>query len=293
MNIKQVYEIFPTQADCIAHLEKVRWNGKPVCPYCKSTNTSAAPKESRHHCNTCNTTFSVTVQTIFHKTKVDLQRWFVCISLVLNAKKGIAARQLARDLDVNKDTAWYMAMRIRRAMLQDAGLFKGIVEMDEKYVGGKPRKGTISNPDVTGTHNKRGRGTKKIPVVGMIERGGNVKAKVMVKITADKLARMVRENVDPETVRVFTDEFGAYCKLAGFVKHESVNHKIEYVRGDVHTNTMEGFWALLQRGVTGQYHQVSLRYLPKYVDEFCYRHNNRANSAAFDLTISRALGVQA
>jgi len=120
-------------------LEKVRWNSVPVCPYCKSTKTTTMKKEQRHHCNTCNTSFSVTVGTIFHKTKLDLQKWFLAISLVLNAKKGISSRQLSRDIEVNKDTGWYMIMRIRRAFAEYGELLEGIIEMDETYIGGKAR----------------------------------------------------------------------------------------------------------------------------------------------------------
>src|SRR5271157_1954062 len=172
MNIVAIYKKFPTASDCIAHLERVRWNGKPTCPYCKSARTTARPAESRHHCNSFNTTFSVTVDTIFHHTHLDLQKWFLAVSLVLNAKKGISARQLGRDLEVNKDTAWRIAMKIRQAMTQRVHreLLTGIVEMDETYVGGKPRRGGGD-----GTPNKRGRGTKKTPVVGMVERGGKVR----------------------------------------------------------------------------------------------------------------------
>src|SRR5258706_9840225 len=116
MNIVEVYRKFPAESDCIAHLEDVRWHGTPICPYCKSDRTTPVPNEQRHHCNNCNTAFSVTVQTIFHHTHLPLQKWFLAISLILNAKKGIAARQLARDLEVNKNSAWYLAMRIRKAM---------------------------------------------------------------------------------------------------------------------------------------------------------------------------------
>ncbi len=132
MNIVEIYRLFPTESDCIAHLESVRWKGKAVCPYCKSPKTTAMPKENRHHCNNCNTTFSVTVGTIFHQTHLPLQKWFLAVSLVLNAKKGISARQLARDLEVNKNTGWRMGMQIRKAMAQseERTLLTGIVEMD-------------------------------------------------------------------------------------------------------------------------------------------------------------------
>jgi transposase-like protein len=127
MNIISIYKKFPTEADCIAHIEQVRWHGVPVCPYCRSTKTTAMPAERRHHCNGCNTTFSVTVNTIFHHTHVPLQKWFLAISLVLNAKKGISARQLARDLEVNKNTGWYIETRIRNALFEQGELLKGIV----------------------------------------------------------------------------------------------------------------------------------------------------------------------
>lgn len=294
MNIIEIYKKFPTQKDCLDYLENVRWKGQPVCPYCNSTNVTPVPKESRHHCNACNTSFSVTVGTIFHKTKLDCQKWFLAISLILNAKKGISARQLARDIEVNRNTAWYMGMRIRKAMSQiaDNTLLNGIVEMDEVYIGGKPRKG---NSDNDGTPNKRGRGTKKTPVVGMIERGGKVKAKVAKKdsLTANRLSALVRKNVDTSKTVLMTDEYKGYLRMSHYVEHKTINHQEWYVNGDIHTNTIESFWAILKRGMIGQYHKVSLNYLPKYIDEFCFRFNNRKNADIFNITISKALEVRA
>src|SRR4030042_2821986 len=205
MNIVSIYKQYPTEADCIAHLEKVKWpDNQPVCPYCSSRKTTPLPKEHRYHCNNCNTTFSVTVGTIFHHTHLPLQKWFLAISLILNAKKGIAARQLSRDLEVNKNTAWYLAMRIRRAMAEtkQRELLQGIVEMDETYIGGKPRKGS-------GEIHKRGRGTSKTPVVGMIERGGNVKVRVIYshKLNNKTLSALVRENVNRTNATLITDEY--------------------------------------------------------------------------------------
>jgi transposase-like protein len=197
MNIITIYKRFPTHEDCLKHLEKVRWKNRPVCPYCGSIKTTPMPNEMRHHCNDCNTSFSVTVATIFHNTKLDLQKWFLAISLILNAKKGISARQLARDLEVTKDTAWYLSMRIRKAMNQvaDQRLLTGIIEMDET-VGGKPRKGN-GDDHMDKPKNKRGRGTKKTPVVGMVERGGIIKAQVAKKdsLTKAKLSSLVRRSV--------------------------------------------------------------------------------------------------
>lgn len=215
MNIIKIYERFPTEDDCIAHLEAVRWKSEPVCPYCGSVNSSPLPKEHRHHCNACKTTFSVTVGTIFHRTHLPLQKWFLAIALVLNAKKGLSARQLARDLDVNKNTGWRMGMQIRKAMAEreQRQLLSGVVEMDETYVGGKPRKGNIGSGTQGGGNMKlRGRGTNRTPVIGMIQRGGEVRAKVAKKgqLKAKHISALVRHHVDVENAILFTDEYGGY-----------------------------------------------------------------------------------
>jgi transposase-like protein/transcription elongation factor Elf1 len=285
MNIIEIYKRFPSEASCIAHLEKVRWNNKPTCPYCKSTKqTPLKSTVRRFHCNNCNTSYSVLVGTIFQNTKLDLQKWFLAISLILNAKKGMAARQLGRDLEVTKDTAWYMGMRIRRAMYKDGELLRGIVEMDETYIGGKPRRGSQNN--------KRGRGTNKIPVVGMIERNGNVRAFVSDKVDSKKLESLVRKNIDKDSVLV-TDQFPAYNKMDKILIHISVDHSKTYVDGMAHTNNAESFWSLLKRGIVGQYHKVSRRYLPLYISEFSFRFNNRKinNDVFFGNTIIRAVGA--
>ncbi len=200
MNIVRIYQLFPAESDCIAHLEKVRWQGKPICPYCASDRTTAAPTEQRHHCNNCKTSFSVTVSTIFHHTHLPLQKWLLAVSIVLNAKKGLSARQLARDLEVNKNTGWRMGMQIRKAMAErgQRELLSGIIEMDETYIGGKPRKGnTGSSGQDGGNKSQRGRGTKKTPVVGMLERGGRIRTRVVKKgdLTAKKLSALVRTSI--------------------------------------------------------------------------------------------------
>src|SRR4051812_49350150 len=139
MNIIQVYRQFPTQESCIRHLEQVRWGDLPVCAYCGSTNTYPLKGELRHHCNACRKSFSVTIGTIFFDTRLPMQKWFLAISLILNAKKGISSRQLARDLKLPVKTAWSVAHRIRRAMKDEGALLSGVIEMDECYVGGAPR----------------------------------------------------------------------------------------------------------------------------------------------------------
>lgn len=156
MNIIEIFEQFPTNEDCITYLEIIRWNNEPTCPYCNSKNTTKAKDELRHHCNNCNTTFSVTVGTIFHHTHLPIQKWFLAVTLILNAKKGISARQLSRNLNVNKNTAWRISMQIRNAMLEkeQRELLTGIVEADETYIGGKPRKKV--NPNDDDEKNKKG-----------------------------------------------------------------------------------------------------------------------------------------
>jgi len=134
MNIIQIYQKFPKQQDCIKHIEKVKWNGQPNCPYCNSDNYSIVSKENRYHCNICNTSYSVTVGTIFHHSHLPLQKWFLAISIILSAKRGVASRQLAKDIGVTKDTAWRMQTQIRKAMGQNKELLQGIIEIDSIYV---------------------------------------------------------------------------------------------------------------------------------------------------------------
>lgn len=237
MNIIEIYKLFPNHQSCLKHLEKVRWNNKPKCPYCQSENQTPMPKEKRYHCNNCNTSYSVTVGTIFHKTKLDLQKWFLAISSILNAKKGMSARQLARHLEVNRNTAWYMSMRIRKAMFEERELLTGVIEIDETYVGGKPRKGNNNDEDPP----KRGRETKKTPVVGMIERDGKIYAKVQRKLDAKSLSRLIREQIDYKNSLIITDEFKGHIKLKTFTNHEVIEHKSCYVNGEIHINNVECF----------------------------------------------------
>ena len=290
MDIVTVFERFPTQQSCIEHLEQARWNGVTRCPYCTSTN--CARLQHRHRCYTCKTSFSVTVKTIFHHTHMPLQKWFLAIGLMLNARKSLSALQLSRDLHVNKNTAWRIAMQIRKAMTQaeHRNLLMGLVEMDEVYIGGKPRRGSGGEPP------KRGRGTKKTPVVGAVERGGRVTAKVSRKghLKGKNLRAFVRDRIQTDNASLITDEYTAYRGMGRILPHVVISHAKWYVDGDIHTNTIEGFWALLKRGMFGQFHSVSPRHLQRYVDEFCYRYNLRKTDSgvAFHQTIDRALGVE-
>lgn len=288
MNIVQIYKTFPTQQDCINHLEKVRWNNEPVCPYCKSKKQTPMNKENRYHCNTCNTSYSVMVGTIFENTKLDFQKWFLAISLVLNAKKGISARQLARDIDVTKDTAWYMMMRIRKNLTEYGKLLDGIIEADETYIGGK-NKNRHENKKTKGGQGRGGE--DKTAVAGLLERGGKIIAKKVKDVSKKTLTSFVKQNVEKGS-QIMTDEWKSYNGLNILYGHSVIKHAMgEYVNGAIHVNTLEGFWSLLKRGVIGQYHYVTPKYLNKYVDEFCFRYNNRDNTNIFNLTIQKSLGV--
>ena len=182
-------------------------------------------------------------------------------------------------------------MQIRKAMTQaeHRNLLMGLVEMDEVYIGGKPRRGSGGEPP------KRGRGTKKTPVVGAVERGGRVTAKVSRKgqLKGKNLRAFVRDRIDTNNAALITDEYTAYRGMGRILPHVVISHAKWYVDGDIHTNTIEGFWALLKRGMFGQFHSVSPKHLQRYVDEFCYRYNLRKTDSdvAFHQTIDRALGV--
>ena len=230
--------------------------------------------QRRHHCYACKTSFSVTVGTIFHRTHLPLQKWFLAISLMLNARKGVSAMQLPRDLKVNKNTAWRISMQIRRAMTQKGQrkLLTGIVEMDETWIGGKPRKGN-DKP------RKRGRGTDKPSVLEAVERGGRVTAKAVSKdrMKAPHMRAFVRDFIKTTQSTLMTDEYRGYAGMSKVLPHKVIKHEKMYVDGSVHINSIEGFWALLKRGMFGQFHSVSRKHLQ--------------GTEAFDLTINRGLGV--
>jgi transposase-like protein len=296
MNIIQIFKQFPTQESCIKHLEKLRWGKTPICVYCGSTNTNPLNQERRfrHYCNGCCKAFNVTVGTIFHGTHVPLQKWFLLISLMQNAKKGLSSCQASRDIEVKQATTWSMMHRIRKAMGKDNSLLSGIIEMDETYVGGKPRKDNKKDDDdENNTGSPRGRGTKKTAVVGMVERGGNVKAKSVAKneLNFMDFLKMIRKNINVAESLLVTDEYKAYNRMNKVIPHYSVNHSREYVKGDIHTNTIESFWAILKRGILGQFHWVSKKHLNAYIDEFCYRYNAREidGSSVFTMTLANML----
>lgn len=244
MDIVKIFEKFPDKASCIEHLENVRWHNQPKCPYCGSSHYSNLNGEYRYHCNTCNTSFSVTVGTIFHNTKLPLQKWFLAVSLVVNAKKGIAARQLGRDLHVTKDTAWRMLMQIRKAMYEYGDLLQGIIEADETYIGGKNKN---RQKDKKTTGGKGRGGEDKTPVFGVVQHDGKVSAKTVKDAKKETLQKIIVEKVKKGST-IMTDEWLGYKGLSKKYVHKVIKHNGgKYVDGDIYTNTLEGFWSLFKR----------------------------------------------
>lgn len=293
MDLLKVMKRFPDQESCIAHLEKIRWKGKPACPHCESSHVGkrTETKEGRigrWNCHDCHATFKVTCETVFHGTKVPLQKWFLAISLMTNAKKSLSSHQLARDLDLNQKTAWSMMARIRSEMAKKGcALLTGIIEADETYIGGKPRK---ENKKEDREPAKRGRGTDKTAIVGAVERGGKVVAQVAEQLTGRSILAFIKKFVRIKDAELITDEFHAYNEIGKQMKHAIINHQEQFVDGDVHTNTIEGFWSLLKRAWYGQHHHYSTAYTPLYVAEACYKYNYRNIDSIFDKFVNESMG---
>ncbi|MDE0686906.1 MAG: IS1595 family transposase [Candidatus Poribacteria bacterium] len=283
MDLLQVMQRFPTQESCIEHLEKIRWGDTPHCPHCgsisvagknESQNEGEVGRTGRWNCHDCHASFKVTCGTVFHGTKIPLQKWFMAIALIVNAKKSLSSHQLSRDLNLNSKSAWYLMTRIRAEMANKTNpiVLQGIIEADETYIGGKPRKENKKEDRIS---HKRGRGTDKTAVIGAVERGGRVVAEVAKGLTGRAILEFIRRVVNVRESELMTDEYYAYNALSGQLKHHVINHQEQYVDGDKHTNTIEGFWSLLKRAWYGQHHHYSVGYTPLYVAERCYVYNYR------------------
>jgi transposase-like protein len=299
---------FPTEEMVVKYYIGIRYPNGTTCNHCDSPKVYQERSRMKvFSCNDCKSTFSPFKDTIFEKSSTDLRKWMYAIHLFLNGKKGISGLQLKREIGVTYKTAWRMLQQIRLAMgnAENQEFFDTIVEIDETYVGGKPRKGNDRN-DKNGnggggtlTPNKRGRGTKKTPVVGVVDRiNKKVFAKVAVqnkkgqKLTAKQLIEILKTVSKQENENVImTDEFMGYDPLTrnNFV-HLRVDHSKAFSDGDIHTNNAESFWAILKRAVYGIYHHVSVEYLQRYVDEFCFRWNNRDKNM-FDLVLVQSIFV--
>jgi transposase-like protein len=258
-------------------LESLRWPNGAVCPHCGGDNpykltpkaTSKAPcRKGVWKCRACRKQFTVTVGTIFEHSHVPISKWLLAIHLLSASKKGMSAHQLHRMLGAIYRAAWFVAHRLRHAMKDDVMQLDGIVEVDETYVGGPRRNRVGGRP--------KPHDSVKTPVIALVERGGRVRASVLDRVTGDNVQDIIRRQVSLNA-HMMSDDLNVYHPLSiGFRKHDSVVHsRGEYGRGIVHTNTVEGFFGLLKRGLVGSFHHVSKGHLHRYVDEFCFRYNAR------------------
>ncbi len=267
--------IFHDENAARGYLEQTRWPNGPFCPHCgeaenirKLEGTSHRP--GLYQCRSCREQFTITVGTLYERSKVPLHKWMLATHLMTSSKKGYSAHQLHRTIGVTYKTAWFMAHRIREAMREPShdsklGSGGGTVEADETYWGnkGKQRKGA------------RGYAHKK-KVVSLVERGGKVRSYHVKEVNSATLRPILQEQIAAEA-KLMTDEAKVYKSIGkGFASHETVTHSIdEYVRGNVHTNTIENYFSVLKRGMTGVYQHCGKQHLKRYVGEFDFRYNNR------------------
>jgi hypothetical protein len=293
-NLKDFFNKFPDEKTCVDYLIQQRWNGNVECAFCGCTKVYKIEGGKRFKCadKHCAKKFSATVGTIYENSKVGLQTFFAALYLISSSKKGISSLQLSRQLGITQKTAWFVLHRIRE-MLKDKApqSLSNMVEVDETYVGGKyknkhksvRRKAHESNASHT---------DNKTCVVALLERNNKVKTHVHTDKTKT-LKDMVRLHVD-KSATVVTDSLNAYKGLdKEFAAHEVVDHyKEEYVRGHIYTNSVEGFFSILKRGIYGIYHQVSPKHLQRYCDEFAARYNTRqiADNERFENAVKNSEG---
>ncbi len=262
----------------VVFLEQHRWKGEPACPRCgnvsvyamKDAATGERNKDFRWRCKGCEKMFTVRTGTVFEETRLPLRVWCYALWSACASKKGVSALQISRECEISYKSALFLMHRVRAGMAaKPTQQLTGTVEADETYVGGKPRYNV--------GFNKRGSGTKKAPVFGVVQRDGDLRLRALERLDAKRIRDALLEHVST-TARLITDESLAY-RVAGRKfrgGHKRVNHtRREYVRGDVHSNTIEGAFSLLKRGVYGTFHSVSRKHLPRYLAEFEFRYNAR------------------
>lgn len=286
MDLVQLAERFQSEEKCRRYLAALRWPQGVRCLKCGGTHLYRVQSRGLYECadKSCRHQFSVTVGTIFHDSHLPLWKWMLTAYLMCESKKSMSACQVQRTIKVSYKTAWYLCHRIRAAMKDaSAGLLNGIVEADETYVGGKTRG--------------KGRGYRgnKAMVLAVVQRGGGVRFAVDKHADRPTLHGFIKKHTAPETERIMTDEWAAYAGIGDHdTTHETVNHRAdEWVRGDVHTNTVEGVFSLLKRSIVGAHHKISVKHLPAYLDEHAFRFNNRQNPHLFRDTILKLVGAEA
>ncbi|MBN1862693.1 MAG: IS1595 family transposase [Dehalococcoidales bacterium] len=280
VNLISLIERYGNEDKCRAYLEELRWPNGVACPRCGSTSISRVLERDQFDCNSCRYQFSVTSGTIFHDSHLPLWKWLATMYLMIESKKGISANQVKRTIGVSYKTAWYLCHRVRNAMTETRPkLLREVVEVDETYVGGKT-KGF--------GHGFKG---NKTIVVGATQRGGEARLQVVDDNGRKTLHQFIRENTAPNTEVIYTDDWPAYRGIDDKdTRHETVNHSAEeWVRGDVHTNTVEGVWSLLKRSIVGSYHKISVKHLDSYLDELEWRYNNRENPYLFRDTLRKLI----
>lgn len=303
-------DLLRDEADARAFLEQKRWASVLVCAFedCGGSeitkfevkastrkNGRAVPARSLYKCKACARQFSVTKGTIFEDSKIPLRVWLIVAQRMCVSKKPVSARQIEREFGVTYESAWFMCHRIRWAMTdKNPTKLTGTNGADETYIGGKPRGTRKQKIQRYANMSERIKAAwkKKEPVFGIKERDGHVLAMAMGKLTQDKVQRTIFRNIDREASRLMTDEHNYYYGLETMLPHSVIQHKSEYVRGEVHTQGIESFWAILKRGLIGTYHNVDAGYLNQYVQEFAFRANTRhiTDEERFNFLLSNVEG---
>ncbi len=279
-NLREIQLKYNTQQKCLNLLEQLRWGKNITCPYCEKKEIRVVDTlKKRYFCKSCNEQFSLFTDTIFEGTLLELPIWFQIIALMLNAKSGMSAKEIQRNIGVTYKTAYYIAMRIRVGMLQENTCLNGIIEMDESYFGGKHRKNNHktndNHPDLASVVLKRGRGTNKVSVVGMVQRKGKVKTKLIEKLNKRNLLAMLKTYASKENSLLITDGFKSYNELEKYIDRLKINHSKGFSSGIVHVNTIENFWSGVKNGIRGSFKAISKKYLPLYLLEFEWTFNHR------------------
>jgi len=271
MTLIDVHEMFSTEAKCRELLKRLRWPEGALCPRCKGSAIPLNTNKDLLYCKDCDYQFTATSGTIFHDSHLSLIKWFVCVYLLCESRKGMSANQIKRMLGVSYKTAWYLCHRVRHAMKQvDAPMLDGRVEMDETFVGGRRRNQFKQNYV----------GKDKEIVIGIRQRGGALRLFHVQDVKAGTLAKYIRENISKDVEVFLTDEFASYKPAVEITmpvtRHKTINHSSRvYVQGDVHTNTVESAFSLLKRGIVGTWHSISAKHLQRYLDEMCFRFDRR------------------
>jgi transposase-like protein len=281
-NLVKLFEKYNSEDRCREFLELLRWPSGVACVRCGNVSVSRIAKRHQYDCNGCRYQFSVTAGTVFHDSHLPLWKWFLAAYLICESKKGMSANQIKRTLGVSYKTSWYLCHRIREAMKTETSeKLKGVVEADETFVGGAYDK-------------RRKRPAYEKPcVVGVIQRGGEVRAEHVPSRGARAIAKFVRASVEPGA-QLMTDDYAGYRKVGEEYDHAVINHsKFEYAQGLVHTNSIENFWSLFKRGVVGSFHKVSEKHLGRYLDEFTYRFNGRDDEQLFQRTLRNLVNGKA